>query len=314
MASELGGILWVPDGGHFLQESDDIEWIINKALKYFGDIPYEDIEYEWILSPNTNKVNIVKIILHKPPINVLSFNMVNGLNAILEKLNHSQFCDGYMITAHIPESRKDKLAVFGSGYDLKLMAKMNRELTKQYFFALKKLEYLMNASKKPMIAAINGAVIAGSVLLALRCDYRIMFSDSYIAMNEVRNGIKFRGQEIHHFIQRFVGSASKATYVLQTGKNFYAKEAKQMGLIDAIIEKRDTRMLLDESIRVLEEDYFVAEKEAAALARQLGRDDLMKNYDQMTDADAELYADSFFDPKVQAAIQKLFKKTKKSKL
>ena len=316
ISSQTGGVLWVPYGGHFLQESDDIEWIIHKALKYFGDIPYSDVEYEWMISPKSKKVNIIKIMLNKPPINVLTLEMINGLNNIFDKFNNNEYCDGYIMTSNVPSFRRknNKLPIFCPGYDLKQMAKKDRALTKKYFFASQKLDYLQNISPKPIIAALNGSTIAGGTLVILRCDYRIMFEDCYIAMNEVRNGIKI-DKSLYNFIKRFTGSDNKTLYVLQTGRNFYGKQAKEYGLIDECIKGQSIKKLINRSLNVLENEYFIAEKEAAAIARKVGREDLIKHYREYTDANADKYCDTFFDPKVQSAINKLFSnKGKKSKL
>merc|ERR1712062_380817 len=49
-AMECGGILWVPDAAHFVPESPSIRWVIQKALQYFGDIPRDSLQSEWMLS------------------------------------------------------------------------------------------------------------------------------------------------------------------------------------------------------------------------------------------------------------------------
>eukprot|EP01084_Bolivina_argentea_P169410 293691_1 len=199
ISSETGGILWVNNGGHFLQESPDIDWVIKKALKYFNDIPYDDVECEWILSKNSSKANIIKLSLNNYPVNVLSLSAITSLNNILLRFNGSQYCDGFILTSNIDKSRKKP--IFSAGYDLALFAKKNPSLAKKYFFALRKMDYLIETSKKPIVVGLNGTVIAGALLLCLRCDYRVMMKDCFVAMNETRNGIKYSNESTHDFIK-----------------------------------------------------------------------------------------------------------------
>eukprot|EP01084_Bolivina_argentea_P005945 11240_1 len=80
---EIAANLWCPDAAHFTQESVHISWIINKGLKYFGDIPYDPVEYEWVLSKNKkNKYNarILKIILNHNKVHPLTPQVIAGLN------------------------------------------------------------------------------------------------------------------------------------------------------------------------------------------------------------------------------------------
>ena len=250
-----------------------------------------------MISPKSKKANIIKIMLNNSPVNVITLEMVDGLNHIFDKFHDNKYCDGYIMTSNIPSSRRrmNKLAILCAGYDLKQFAKKDRALTRKYFFAIQKLDYLQNNSPKPIIAAMNGSTIAGGTLMVLRCDYRIMFEDCYIAMNEARNGIKLK-KWLYDYIKRFTGSDHKTLFVLQTGRNFYGEQAKEYGLIDECMKGQSMKKLMNRSLDILENEYFIVEKETAAIARRAGRKDVIKDYREYTVADADKYCD-IFDPK-----------------
>ncbi len=105
-AMEIGGILFVPNAAHFTQESKSIQWIINKALKWFGDIPFESVEYEWVLSTNkkTKEYNarILKVLLNdKSGVHPLTPTIIQSLHNIFDFAESNDYCRGVILSAFI---------------------------------------------------------------------------------------------------------------------------------------------------------------------------------------------------------------------
>ena len=99
--------------------------------------------------------------------------------------------------------------------------------------ALNRLE----ASKKPVIAAIHGACMGLGTELALACHARIAADEpeTKIALPEVRLGLLPGGGGTQRLPRR-VG-IQRALDMMLTGRNIYAYPAKKMGLVDALTSR-----------------------------------------------------------------------------
>ena len=93
---------------------------------------------------------------------------------------------------------------------------------------------------KPLIAAVNGAAIAGGTGLATLADFTLAVPDAKFGYTEVRIG--FLPAVVSVFLRRQVGE-KRARDLLLTGRIFDAEEARAMGLVTAII--RDPEKLLE---------------------------------------------------------------------
>lgn len=91
-------------------------------------------------------------------------------------------------------------------------------------------------SKKPIVAAINGACLGLGLELALACHARIASNSSrtVFGLPEVKLGILPGGGGTQR-LPRLIG-IQKALDMMLTGKNIYAHRAKKMGLIDELTE------------------------------------------------------------------------------
>ncbi len=90
-----------------------------------------------------------------------------------------------------------------------------------------------SASPKPWIAAINGLAIGAGLERALDCDIRIMSSDTFVGLFEVKRGI-LAGYAIHH-LPRIV-NLSVANHVLLTGDRVEAEQALQWGIVSEVVD------------------------------------------------------------------------------
>lgn len=86
---------------------------------------------------------------------------------------------------------------------------------------------------KPVIAAIEGAAVAGSMELALWCDLRVMAEDAYMGVFCRRFGVPLiDGGTVR--LPRLVG-LSRALDLILTGRRVDAAEALQMGLCNRVV-------------------------------------------------------------------------------
>ena len=139
---------------------------------------------------------------------------------------------------------------------------------------------------KPLIAAVNGAAIAGGTGLATLADFTLAVPDAKFGYTEVRIG--FVPAVVSGFLRRQVGE-KRARDLLLTGRIFDAEEAHKIGLVTANIREpeklleaardfastliahsptsliRTKRLLLRAEAREIERDLKEAVRESASI-------------------------------------------------
>jgi methylglutaconyl-CoA hydratase len=172
---------------------------------------------------------IATITLYRPDKrNAISYESIEDLLAALEEVANSSslvliltgagksFCSGMdldNLKALVGRSPEQNLK------DSETMARLFRSL---YEF------------RRPTIAAVNGAAIAGGCGLATLCDYTLAASDAKFGYTEVRIG--FVPAIVSTFLLRQVGE-KHARDLLLTGRIIGADEAHRMGLINEIVSR-----------------------------------------------------------------------------
>ena len=135
---------------------------------------------------------------------------------------------------------------FCAGWNLKAGAEMARESAARVDALLSELDYAsadarplgpMGPSRlllsKPVIAAIEGAAVAGGMELALWCDLRVMAEDAYMGVFCRRFGVpRIDGGTVR--LPRLVG-LSHALDLILTGRKVEADEALRMGLCNRVV-------------------------------------------------------------------------------
>ncbi len=98
---------------------------------------------------------------------------------------------------------------------------------------LEKLE----ASHKPIVAAINGFALGGGLELCLACDYRIALAQAKLGLPEVKLGL-LPGAGGTQRLPRLIG-VKKSLEMITSGNPIGATEALSLGLIDSVIQSDD---------------------------------------------------------------------------
>jgi enoyl-CoA hydratase/carnithine racemase len=106
---------------------------------------------------------------------------------------------------------------------------------------------LIEKSRKPYIAAINGLCLGGGMELAMACHMRIAGDQVQMGLPEIRLGIipAFGGTQRS---ARLLGPA-RALEIMLTGKFITMKEAEKIGLVNMVVPQAE---VLSEALKLAE--------------------------------------------------------------
>ena len=151
----------------------------------------------------TRKGTVAIVRMDSNKLNVMGYEFLDEFEATLDKLDTEYKDCSVVLTGNA--------RTFSAGLDLPLLVSAGtgddalRAKVGQYIERVEALGYRLFTLPRPTVAAINGHAIAGGMLLAAACDYRVadagVAEASKIGLNEVLNGfsIPYRLQTICAF-------------------------------------------------------------------------------------------------------------------
>jgi enoyl-CoA hydratase len=129
--------------------------------------------------------------------------------------------------------------IFSAGADLNMfMNELVGNSKAQYEWLDKGLEitrFAIERHDKPIIAAINGACLAGGLELALACDFMIAAENASFALTEVSIGV-LPGWGGTTRLPKAI-PARRAKELIYAAERFKAEEALRLGLVNRIVPK-----------------------------------------------------------------------------
>jgi len=168
--------------------------------------------------------------LNKPPVNSLGLEFMQDIIAAIDTVEKD--AKGLILTS----SNK---SIFCAGLDLKEMYKPDEKRLIEFWSTLQELWLRLYGCKIPCGAAINGHSPAGGALLATCCDYRVMVASekATIGLNEAKFGLVAPFWFMDSF--RNVTGQRVAEFALLNGKLYSVADAKDIGLIDEIVDDKE---------------------------------------------------------------------------
>ena len=150
---------------------------------------------------------------------------------------------------------------FVAGADIKEMAdKPTVDFYKDDFFS-RWTSHLVNAVRKPWIAAVNGFALGGGCELAMMADFIIASEKAKFGQPEIKLGV-LPGMGGSQRLTRAVGK-SKAMDMCLTGRMMDAAEAERSGLVSRVVPHEE---LLETALKVAAE--IAAMSPLAAIANK----------------------------------------------
>ncbi len=212
--------------------------------------------------------------------------------------------------AHAEESHARAVILTGSGKafcagmdlgELQALAKSTQQKNFEDARRVAKLFYRIHSFPKPVIAAVNGAAIAGGCGIATLADFTLAVPEAKFGYPEVKLG--FMPALVAIFLRRQIGE-KHARDLLLTGRIIDATEAYRIGLITEIVP---AEQLMDRA-HVLAATLAAASPTAVARTKKflLGFDDgaIRSELEAAIDANATIRATPDFQEGVAAFLEK----------
>jgi len=167
--------------------------------------------------------DILLVSIDNPPVNALGVDVRRGLLEAIEAADADPLVKAVLI---VGAGRN-----FIGGADIREFGKPPMAP------ALPDVCNRIEASTKPVIAAINGVALGGGLEVALSAHYRVALPTAKFGLPEVALGL-LPGAGGTQRTPRLIG-AQAALDLMLTGRHASAKEAEKLGLVDRIVEGDD---------------------------------------------------------------------------
>ncbi len=171
---------------------------------------------------------------------------------------------------------------FSAGADIEYMSKISPDESEEYAKLGQLVTGTVENVKQPTIAAVNGFALGGGCELAMSCDIRIAANTAKMGQPEVTIGIP-PGWGGTQRLMRIVGVA-KAKELVFTGKMIKADEAREIGLVNQVVE---LSALMDETMKMAK---VIANNSAIAVRMSKSAINIGRNADLDTGLGVELLA------------------------
>ena len=169
----------------------------------------------------TRDGDIAIVTLNSPPVNALSAKVREGL---FEGFKQAIADDQAKAIVLICEGR-----TFIAGADITEFGQAPKGP------GLHEVQQMIEDAPKPVVAAIHGTALGGGLEVALVCHYRVAVPSAKMGLPEVNLGL-LPGAGGTQRLPRVTG-VEKALEMMTSGRHASAKEAKESGLADEIVEE-----------------------------------------------------------------------------
>ena len=169
----------------------------------------------------SNHGGVGVITVSNPPVNALSQEVRAGLQQEVRRAIEDRAITAVVLAC---DGR-----TFIAGADIREFGKPPREPR------LPDVVQLIEASPKPVIAAIHGTALGGGFEIALGCHFRVALADAKVGLPEVKLGL-LPGAGGTQRLPRLIG-ARAALDLIVNGTHLAAPKAREMGIVDELVER-----------------------------------------------------------------------------
>jgi len=175
---------------------------------------------------------IAEISLNRPPVNAMSFSLLEQLIVALRRAAADNNVRAVLITSAVPSR-------FSAGLDVDLLLRNSgeevRQLLDKLYIELTDVQYNLG---KPSIAVVNGTARGGGMTLAISCDVIIASESATFGYPEIDLAVVPAIHFVH--LPRIVGR-HRAFELLFSGRSFSAAEAASLGLVSHVVADENVK-------------------------------------------------------------------------
>ncbi len=181
------------------------------------------------------------------------FNNPSRLNAMSQYMwdRSAELLDKYggdpKVRAIVLTGSGDRAFVAGADISKFERERSSVEAIASYDKSVASFHNALNAIAKPTIARVNGYCIGGGLAMAIGCDIRICSSKSTFGVPAAKLGIGYKFKGIRE-LERLVGPSFTAE-IFYTARQFNATEAREMGLVNRVVEELNLDEALEDLVR-----------------------------------------------------------------
>ena len=193
--------------------------------------------------------------------NAFNNEMIDELSSALQTIRKNTSVRSVLI--------RGKGNCFSAGADLNYMKEMVDYSTSENIADSEKLYDLFNTIYHipiPTICYVHGASFGGSNGLIAACDYAIASVQTTFSFSEVRLGLL--PATISQFVIQKIGEQN-ALDLFMTGRLFDANHAKEVGLVNAVVQEQQAEERIQKYLNLYKEAAPGAVKETKQLIRNL---------------------------------------------
>lgn len=199
------------------------------------------------------------VTLRHPPANAMNIALTEEIASAFQTLGKDRSVGSVVMTGQGKS--------FCAGVDLKTVPSFGPADQRRMVNALNRAFHAVYACPVPVVAAINGHAIAGGLVLALCCDWRIAANTSFLTgLTEVRVGVPFPIGAMEVVRQELRPETARRLVLF--GRNITSSDGLESGLFDEMVEPD---VLPARAVAAADEFSALPQAAFAASKRQLRR-------------------------------------------
>jgi cyclohexa-1,5-dienecarbonyl-CoA hydratase len=179
---------------------------------------------------------VARLVLNKPPYNVLDIAMMQEINRALEELNGDP--SAKVLVFEAAEGSK----AFSAGVDV---SEHTADKVDEMIEVFHRIFRLLDALDVPTVAVVGGAALGGGCELALFCDMIIASERASFGQPEIQVGVL---PPIAVVALPGIIGPKKAMELVLTGERIRADEAERLGLVNKVVPPEELQAATDELV------------------------------------------------------------------
>ena len=180
---------------------------------------------------NIDQAGLLTITINRPDkLNALNADTIEEIRTAIQRVYDDNTIRGVILTGSGEKA-------FVAGADISELAELTEVNGRKFAERGQEVFALIENCHKPVIAAVNGFALGGGCELAMACHMRIATPNARFGQPEVNLGI-IPGYGGTQRLTQLIGKG-KALELLMTGDMIGAEEAKNLGLVNHLVQNRE---------------------------------------------------------------------------